>query len=309
MDYNKIDDVINGCLLGDGSIIKHKNGKNCYFSYCSSNKSHIEFVHQYFKFFCTEINQNIRCLNIFDKRTLKYYIQYSFVTKSLPFFTEYYKKWYKNGIKIIPEDLKLTSISVLFWYVGDGELEKKYGYIKLHTNCFSYSESSRLVKLLDFSSKVVKKENKFIITIPRVMVNDFLNFIGNPNIIGYEHKWRQVAYKNKNIEKNGFKFYDNILPIILEDYLKNFNTIYFLSKKYVVPIKSIKNYFIKNNINFSRVETKKSILQFYENGDFIKEWVSGVEIKKTLNYSPSAISDCCRGLRKKYKNYIWKFKK
>ena len=41
--------VLDGAMLGDGSLIIHKQGKNAHFSYVSKSKQHVEFVGNYFK--------------------------------------------------------------------------------------------------------------------------------------------------------------------------------------------------------------------------------------------------------------------
>ena len=41
--------VLDGAMLGDGSLIIHKQGKNAYFSYLSKSKQHVEVVGNYFK--------------------------------------------------------------------------------------------------------------------------------------------------------------------------------------------------------------------------------------------------------------------
>jgi len=58
---------------------------------------------------------------------------------------------------------------------------------------------------------------------------------------------------------------------------------------------------IKNN-NY------KKILQYDLNGNFIKEWRSAGEIKKTLGYLDCSIYRVCYNKLKTYKKYKWKFK-
>lgn len=52
----------------------------------------------------------------------------------------------------------------------------------------------------------------------------------------------------------------------------------------------------------------KPILQYDLEGNFIKEWAGGSEIKKELGYSPTHIYSCCTGKRNKSRGFIWKFK-
>jgi len=52
----------------------------------------------------------------------------------------------------------------------------------------------------------------------------------------------------------------------------------------------------------------KPVLQFDLQGNFIKEWKSAVEAKKSLNISNSLISHVCKGHYKQGRGFIWKFK-
>lgn len=57
-------------------------------------------------------------------------------------------------------------------------------------------------------------------------------------------------------------------------------------------------------------ENKRSrpILQYSLNGEFIKEWGSQREIKRTLGYSNGNIYNCCALKAKTAYGYIWRFK-
>ena len=302
--------VLEGCLLGDGHLELAKQGKNASFHYGSSSKQHTEFVHQFFLDYCNESNKNVIRREVYDNRTEKTYLNYSFKTKALPIFTEQHERFYINRVKIVPLDLEINNNSLLMWYIGDGELERHYGYIKLHTNSFTYEEVMFLCnKLGTFEAKPLKKvDNQYLVTIPRRNVKSFLSFIGDCPINDYLHKWLEVPYLNKNIELHGFTYYNELYPLIKKDFLSGGHTIYELSKKYSVPIKGIKNYFNTKKIDWKPVDTTKKVIQYDLNENVVREWNSGQEIKRVLNYNASAISECCRGIRRRYKNYIWKFK-
>lgn len=52
----------------------------------------------------------------------------------------------------------------------------------------------------------------------------------------------------------------------------------------------------------------KPILQYSKDGQFIREWESGLEIISTLGYSKGNISQCCNNKRKSAYGYVWRFK-
>ena len=52
----------------------------------------------------------------------------------------------------------------------------------------------------------------------------------------------------------------------------------------------------------------KPVLQYGKQDNFIKEWPNQTLAALSLNSTNSPISECCRGVRKTYKGYIWKYK-
>lgn len=67
---------------------------------------------------------------------------------------------------------------------------------------------------------------------------------------------------------------------------------------------------IKNiKINKPNYKSRKPIIQYDLQGNFIKEWDSAITIKKELNINNVSIMQCCREIIKSSHNYIWKYKK
>lgn len=65
----------------------------------------------------------------------------------------------------------------------------------------------------------------------------------------------------------------------------------------------------KYNINYgTRTEkTRKPILQFTKNGEFVKRWNSGMDIERELEFNSGNISSCCLGKLKTCCGYKWGF--
>jgi len=53
------------------------------------------------------------------------------------------KRWYKNGVKIIPDDFRLTNISCYWWFIGDGYNSNNNVY--LCTDSFNKKEILKIV--------------------------------------------------------------------------------------------------------------------------------------------------------------------
>lgn len=302
--------ILEGCLLGDGSLIIGKNAKNAYFSYISSQKEHCDFIAKYFLEFSKDTvyeNGSIQ-REVFDKRTNKTYITNTFRTKSLSCFTEIYHKWYKDKTKIVPKDLVLNNINCLYWYIGDGcllKIKNKSGDIKLATYAFLKEEVEFLCNQLLFFKSIVRfneKEKHPYVRIPKTKTKEFLTYIGNDYPLCYSYKWGYVGYTNKEPRFTLNETYEKIKQLYIEG-----ESCYFLSKKFDIEINSIKNFLKKSN-TYTPKDVKKGVLQYNLKGEFIREWESCAEASKILNFNLSGISEVCRGKRKTHKNFKWKFK-
>lgn len=64
-----------------------------------------------------------------------------------------------------------------------------------------------------------------------------------------------------------------------------------------------------NNTYGTRIEKcSKPILQYTFDGQFVREWESAKQAEREGGFKSENISACCKGKRKKYKNFIWKYK-
>lgn len=214
--------ILDGAMLGDGSLIIHKNGKNAYFSYLSSKKDHVEYVFNSFRELCNyaEVKGDVYT----DKRTLKEYTRYYFRTRALPCLTEVYEKWYgADGHKFIRRDVNLNAKTLLLWYIGDGHLSRSGsspGFIKLATNCFTRQdiEERLLPQMTHFKARVNYSEGDPIVIIPRRRVEAFLGTIGVCPVESYKYKWETIPYKYTKY-KDGIDGFDELtISKILEQY-------------------------------------------------------------------------------------------
>jgi len=73
-------------------------------------------------------------------------IAYRFTTRSLPELTTFYKKFYSDGQKVVPQDLLLDPLSLAVWFMDDGC--KSYRALYLNTQQFDIDSQRRLMNLL-----------------------------------------------------------------------------------------------------------------------------------------------------------------
>lgn len=244
-------DVLYGALLGDGCLIKHKHGVNVVFSYLSKSRQHVEFVMGYFKEYWK--GKEITNGSYFDNRTNKTYINSHLRTYSHKIFTEEYSKWYQNGIKHIPKDLKLTPIVCLIWYIGDGCIcnNKRTQNIKLATQCFTKEEQEKILipQLQDFEAKLMQTDaskdgqQQYFIYIPRRKIKKFLDFIGPCPFSDYKYKWDYKEYINFSLNQHP-EFIQSII-----DYFNDGMSANTIAKQLNVDRSTVVKYLIQNGLN------------------------------------------------------------
>lgn len=178
--------ILNGLLLGDGSL---------YVAKWSSNYYHGSKFRDSLVWLSGELNRYgiKQSGTIYMQRQKKYSgvafyynSRYYVELKSIHFkwyrpATEEERKKGRKYIKILPGDLKLTPLTCLHWFIGDGYLGKsgKYtNYITLCTQGFTEEEVYLLVSLLkSLSFKATKHKDKTI-RISTKSTKDFFEYIG-----------------------------------------------------------------------------------------------------------------------------------
>jgi hypothetical protein len=223
-----INDVIIGELLGDGSIYKSGNISGG-FTYSTSKKKYLEWLYLgIFKNHGIDImEEGIKDVIIKPREgfsQINESICYKARTLAYWQFGLFRKKWFPDGIKIVPDDIKITPTVLLHWYLGDGSLHRKkgnnkrgqydyvYKYVTLHTNGFTYEECSILTSKLnelglDFGIKkhIYKGKINWQLGLNKPALNNrrFFEYLGDcpellKNVYGYKWEWRTERHlRNK----------------------------------------------------------------------------------------------------------------
>lgn len=297
-------EVLYGALLGDGCLYKHKNGINAQFTYLSKSKQHTEYVANFFKDYWS--GEGLKDKSYFDNRTNKIYYNTQIRTYTNPTFTEEYSHWYKDGIKHIPEDLILTPLICLIWYIGDGGISSggsgRTESIKLSTQCFPKEEQDRILipQLKAFEATTMKTginkdgDAQYIIYIPHRKEKEFLDYIGDCPFEDYSYKWDIKEYINN---PPTIRDYSDIDKTLCDLYL-NGKSYYAIAKEFNLPPANVRRRLIKNNIyKVPDKKIKNAIVQI-KNDEYIQIYESGAEAGRQLGLSSSMISSVKSGNRK-----------
>jgi len=179
---------LNGELLGDGCLLS-QSIYSAEFKYGSKYLEYAQYVSDTLKFFGVKQSGKIRkCCN---KKLGNY--SYHYQSCSYVELLSIRKKWYPEGKKIVPKDIKLTSLTCRQWVIGDGSLMKsKAGspYIKLATCGFIISDVKWLIKQLkNLNFKVTRWPSCNTISISIYSTKDFLDYIGKSPVECYSYKF------------------------------------------------------------------------------------------------------------------------
>jgi hypothetical protein len=191
-------DIINGSLLGDGTIKKfdeiHPNSNFCKLQ-CARFKEYTDWHYEVLKPYSSCIVKHSQEI---EGRIFK---GFATITHHHPVFTEYRKKWYPNGTKIVPEDLELNPLIIAIWFFDDGNNSYSKRQVRFYTQGFQVDEADFLAEKLKCfeikSSVLIRISRKTGKKQPYLSVNgpSYDNLI---NLIAPHCKWKCFEYKVKH---------------------------------------------------------------------------------------------------------------
>jgi len=188
---------INGELLGDGHLRPHSVSSQ--FTYSSKHLEYIQYISDTLSSF--GIKQCGRIRKIYLRKSNSYSHRYSSLRYVELSSTQ--KKWYPEGKKIIPRDIRFTPLTLRQWYIGDGYLRSsgERSRIFLYTNGFTVLDVEWLIKQLIKLEFKSTRTNQNVIHVSRYSTKEFLNYIGNCPVECYKYKWNyQDNRKEKCVE-------------------------------------------------------------------------------------------------------------
>lgn len=141
---NRQKQIFEGCMLGDGHLSLPKCNKNCYFVNVDKHREYVVWLQK--QLGVLDISRIYPVYSDDKKR-----VYYGLLTKTIPSIRSEYDRWYPNGkgtrnkyhYKVIPDDIELTLIKVLFWYIGDGSYNSISGKAYF-TNQLNFSDAKSL---------------------------------------------------------------------------------------------------------------------------------------------------------------------
>ncbi len=203
---NQQKSVIDGLLLSDGHLD------------CPCKSARMTFSLKY-RGFAKAIIRNISSLKwspiktyeYFDDRTNKTYTQISLRSKVDDYLTQQYDRWYVDRHKIVPLDLEILPITMLWWYLGDGNLGRKKSRPNFRRVCLSTdSFSGEELEILQHKLKTILGGTSVYSESGRIMIGrDALCSLsrmldGNNPVPEYDYKFDFGQYLDKDYLKKSY---------------------------------------------------------------------------------------------------------
>lgn len=162
-----------GLILGDGFLERTKPNHNTRLRIEQSYPEKEEYFNHLYLLFKPLVSMNPSILERKpDIRTGLIYKSLYFWTLRFPCLNEFYEIFYKNKVKIIPNNLDklLTPIGLAYWIMDDGG-KSYYGQTVLHTRSFSKKDIEYIQSILKKNFGLItrieeKKLNQWVIYIP-----------------------------------------------------------------------------------------------------------------------------------------------
>ncbi len=189
--------VFDGLMLSDAFL--ECRSANARFSLTSKHRSFIDATIKALPFSWASATER----DIYDRRTLKTYHSCCVRSHTNEWLTQQHLRWYKNRIKIVPNNLSLTPLCVLWWYLGDGHLARKrsrpnYRRVIMATDSFSDSEKEWLKDHLQqlVGENVYVEQSRTIVVAGKSLVR-LASLIGTHSpVADYQYKFDFGNYLN-----------------------------------------------------------------------------------------------------------------
>jgi hypothetical protein len=217
----KLIEWVDGFLLGDGSIgFRKRDYMGSRFSFGSSEKQWTELAMSGlndYNFTAPKHSEHTKN----GKKTYTWNSQ----TKSHPDIVSQAKRWYPNGIKKVPEDVRITPTSILLWYLGDGSFTAFGGnssHLLLATCAFDPSDIENILmpKLKALGIESIRTQQKNDISICSTSIKVFFDIIGHKS---------PISCYNRKFDVPEWLFLKNLKSII-PDRRERWQAIYYIRK-------------------------------------------------------------------------------
>lgn len=182
-------DIIDGTLLGD-ACISISSGKYYNYKHVAKDRLYLEWQSRFLQ------DHGIKCHIGIDNKTTEVH-RLGFYINSIKneYLNSLHGRWYRKenerNIKVVPNNIKITSTVLLHWYLGDG--------------CLIRAKENRIPRIVLATNNFSKKNIDFLI---EKLKNIGLTFYSNSSVSGFK-KGAKCGYVliSKTNDGTPFRFF------------------------------------------------------------------------------------------------------
>ena len=185
-------EAVDGFLLGDGGINYDKR------SLIKAARLQCSLEHQEFcNYLMGPFYRYKSSVNPYRSSNMSSGTVWSGRTYSHPDFYKQHQRWYPSNIKQPPNDIRITPLSVMMWYLGDGSVVvdniKNTIMLRLSTDGFAPERVEFLVSKLQEKGINCHRNGDNRIQVDANGIPLFFNFIGHESPIAcYSYKFEKI---------------------------------------------------------------------------------------------------------------------
>ncbi len=198
-------EVFDGVMLADAGLGLHRREARFCITLCKGNKPALNRYLYYIKeaLLAIGITVSSRSPNVFRGISKGREYEYCRLQSRIsPLLTIQYHRWYRNHVKIVPDDIRITPISIAHWFMGDGSSLRDKRYrgacidVSLSTYSFCAEDIKTLEKKLDGLGLSTGRRHYanidtgdgIVITLHQASVNKFMDLISSYMMEPYLYK-------------------------------------------------------------------------------------------------------------------------
>jgi hypothetical protein len=178
--------ILDGLLVSDAYIPRSQH--LLYFGQRKLNRGYVEYIAHQLDISVERVHDRTRKP---DKRTGNSYECSELRTLSHPVYAQLRERWYRNGKKVVPGDLRISPEFVLHWFLCDGacSVNRGSGHLILCTDAFTTQEVEFLQGLLASAGIASGLTSSRRIRVRQNSLNRFYDYIGECPVPCLAYKW------------------------------------------------------------------------------------------------------------------------
>jgi len=234
--------ILDGLLIGDGYIPPTQN--LFYMGQSAGRREYVEYVARQIDVPVERVKNRLRQP---DKRTGKAYECSELRTLSHPSFAELRQMWYRDGRKVVPNDLRMSREFLLHWFLCDGacSINRRSAHMIMCTDAFTRQEVEFLKGMLESVGieSAIMRTNR--LRVRQKSIERFYEYIGECPVECLRYKW--IPAENRVLKQRDLRpFYKKIFNL----YTINEWSCDRIARKFDTNYSSIR-YILKNHFGIS----------------------------------------------------------